>query len=62
MNDFFMRFETDSVNKCYDVMNALPCNGVDDRIIIDPGSVTKVFINLCILTKQQGLMVWVHSS
>ena len=43
LNDFFMRFETDSVDKCYDVLNALPYSGVDDRIIIDPGSVTKVF-------------------
>ena len=43
LNDFFMRFETNTVKECCDVINALPCTGDSDRIIIDPGSVTKVF-------------------
>lgn len=46
LNSFFLRFEVDTVKKCSDVINSLPCNDADTWIIIDPGVVTRVFKTL----------------
>ena len=45
LNDFFKRFECDTSQGCYDVINALNCDAINDRMVIGKDSVCRVFKN-----------------
>jgi len=47
LNNFYMRFESDTFKECCDILGNISCNVSDDRILIDSRDITRVFKNVC---------------
>lgn len=43
LNNFYMRFDTDTVSECNVILNNVECDKDSDRILIDAQTVTKIF-------------------
>lgn len=47
LNNFYMRFETDTFKECCNILDKINCNVGDDRILIYSGDVIRKFKNVC---------------